>query len=256
MDEGYDALSEKERETLRLMVRGHDAKSMARELDLSVHTINDRLRAARRKLGVTSSREAARLVFEHEGAAPENLAGKGLGGVGDAETGDVEAGPRAASPKPRHYLVIGVILMSLVLATILLATQATAPEAQPTSSGPPAEAPPSPMSQSDAEVESAARDWLELVDRSDWQASFDAAGKQFRDPNTVETWTEASAQARVPLGDMISRKAISFQQVAAPPNGYQMVRFLSDFENKTGVIETVTLEREAGELKVVGYFIG
>ena len=35
-------LTEKEKETLRLIVRGHDAKSMAAEFDLSVHTINCR----------------------------------------------------------------------------------------------------------------------------------------------------------------------------------------------------------------------
>ena len=67
MTDGLAQLTEKEKETLRLMVRGHDAKSMARELSLSVHTINDRLRAARRKLGVTSSKEAARKLFAING---------------------------------------------------------------------------------------------------------------------------------------------------------------------------------------------
>ena len=82
MVEALDDLTDKEKETLRLIVRGHDAKSMASELDLSVHTINERLRVARRKLGVTSSREAARLLFESEGGTYENLAGKDLGTTG------------------------------------------------------------------------------------------------------------------------------------------------------------------------------
>ena len=56
MAEQLDTLTDKEKETLRLIVRGHDAKTAARELGLSVHTINERLRAARRKLDVTSSR--------------------------------------------------------------------------------------------------------------------------------------------------------------------------------------------------------
>ena len=60
-------LTEKEKQTLRLIVLGHDAKSMATALDLSVHTINERLRSARRKLETTSSREAARTLFESEG---------------------------------------------------------------------------------------------------------------------------------------------------------------------------------------------
>ncbi len=64
MDHGSWALSEKEKQTLRLIVRGHDAKSIARNLDLSIHTINERLRDARRKMAVSSSREAARMLLE------------------------------------------------------------------------------------------------------------------------------------------------------------------------------------------------
>src|SRR6218665_1750468 len=86
------ALSEKEKQTLRLIVRGHDAKSIARSLDLSVHTINERLRDARRKLAVSSSREAARLLLaaEGEGAAPgtPDL-------LGDSEIGADRAGAPA-----------------------------------------------------------------------------------------------------------------------------------------------------------------
>ena len=84
---GLAALTEREKQTLRLIVRGHDAKSVARTLDLSVHTINERLRDARRKVAVNSSREAARLLFEAEGgvvATPEI--------VGDTPIGDAPAG--------------------------------------------------------------------------------------------------------------------------------------------------------------------
>ena len=63
------ALTEKEKQTLRLIVCGHDAKSVARSLGLSVHTINERLRDARRKMAVSSSREAARLLLDAEGGA-------------------------------------------------------------------------------------------------------------------------------------------------------------------------------------------
>src|SRR5687767_10645165 len=67
VNEGLWALTEKEKQTLRLIVRGHDAKSVARNLGLSVHTINERLRDARRKMAASSSREAARLLLEAEG---------------------------------------------------------------------------------------------------------------------------------------------------------------------------------------------
>ena len=69
VESGSWALSEKEKQTLRLIVRGHDAKSIARDLGLSVHTINERLRDARRKMAVSSSREAARLLLEVEDRA-------------------------------------------------------------------------------------------------------------------------------------------------------------------------------------------
>src|SRR3546814_9901564 len=73
---GIQALTEKEKETLRLLVDGHDAKSMARHLGLSVHTINERLRDARRKMSASSSREAARQLREIEGRHLEILRDK------------------------------------------------------------------------------------------------------------------------------------------------------------------------------------
>jgi DNA-binding CsgD family transcriptional regulator len=52
-------LSEREKEALRLLLVGHDAKSIANLLGLSVHTVNDRLRDARRKMGATPCRNRA-----------------------------------------------------------------------------------------------------------------------------------------------------------------------------------------------------
>ena len=40
MADGYHALTEKEKQALRLLLDGHDAKSMANKLGLSIHTIN------------------------------------------------------------------------------------------------------------------------------------------------------------------------------------------------------------------------
>src|SRR3954454_4216969 len=89
MKEDLERLSDRERETLRLLGRGHEAKSIASALDLSVHTVNERLRATRRKLRVSSSREAARLLLAHEAGleAPENLGYEKIG-VAPAQAGD------------------------------------------------------------------------------------------------------------------------------------------------------------------------
>lgn len=65
---GKGQLSAKEIEVLALIAQGHDAKSAARRLAVSPHTIYERLRRAREKLGVSNSREAARLFFSQPGA--------------------------------------------------------------------------------------------------------------------------------------------------------------------------------------------
>src|SRR5438067_10390463 len=93
MNDGLQALSERERETLRLLLTGRDAKSIARHLDLSVHTVNERLRDARRKLYVSSSREAARLLFESEQGAPNSLMDKGFGVFGHASGVSTNSSP-------------------------------------------------------------------------------------------------------------------------------------------------------------------
>jgi len=59
-------LTAKECEALRLLTQGHDVKSAAAALDVSIHTLNERLREARRKTKTSSSRGAARLLADCE----------------------------------------------------------------------------------------------------------------------------------------------------------------------------------------------
>ncbi|RYF03144.1 MAG: hypothetical protein EOO77_31505, partial [Oxalobacteraceae bacterium] len=54
------SLSAGERDVLALFAEGHTAKSVASMTGLSVAAVNERLRAARRKTGIGSSRELAR----------------------------------------------------------------------------------------------------------------------------------------------------------------------------------------------------
>lgn len=101
MQDGIQTLSTREAEVLRLLLAGHDAKSVARTLGLSVHTINERLRDARRKLGVSSSREAARILAEVEQANPEYLVDKKI--VPASET-TINSGLNGVSVQPSHNL--------------------------------------------------------------------------------------------------------------------------------------------------------
>lgn len=251
MDAALYTLTEKEKDTLRLIVRGHDAKSAAIELDLSVHTINERLRSARRKLDVTSSREAARLLLESEApeiaSAPENLAYKQLGDASAPPPSDL---PPVTAQANRRAVWIGGIAMITALA-LALALAAPGPFGPLDQSAGQRSAE---VAAADAEREAAARQWLELVDKSDWEASYEAAGSMFQEPNTVASWKAASQQVRIPLGAVVSREAVSFQLVPSPED-YEVVQFRTDFANQKGVTESVTLKREDGVLKVVGYYL-
>lgn len=60
------ALTDKEREILRMLTAGHTVKTIAVQLGRSETSINERLRDARRKTGVGSSRELARLLDDQK----------------------------------------------------------------------------------------------------------------------------------------------------------------------------------------------
>lgn len=123
MTSGFQALTEKEKETLRLLVDGHDAKSMARHLGLSVHTVNERLRDARRKMAVSSSREAARKLRAIEQRDPEYRGDRLSGDAFAVADRDESAAPVDASRMVRRIgWVFGGIVMSLSLALFALAS--------------------------------------------------------------------------------------------------------------------------------------
>lgn len=255
MKVGFWALTEKEKQTLRLIVRGHDAKSIARSLGLSVHTINERLREARRKMAVSSNREAARLLLEAEGG--------GLGSpnpdlFGDAEIGEdtpslqMDQGTAPNSGVGRSYrhfwIIIGVLLMTLALGLLALTALphvASTPPPTPITSQ---EAP-------NAEVVDSARQWLTLVDQGRWDESYRATGTSFRKLNTAQVWADVSEKVRVPLGAVISRTFVSQENLPAPPAGYEVVKFRTRFANKAEAVETVSLDREDGVWRVVGVTI-
>ncbi|MEH6791766.1 helix-turn-helix transcriptional regulator [Parasphingorhabdus sp.] len=74
-----DDLNDNEKEVLRLLLAGHDAKTAAQELGVTPNVINERLRAARQKLQVTSSKAAARMLATHEGHEPKFFVPKDIG---------------------------------------------------------------------------------------------------------------------------------------------------------------------------------
>lgn len=257
MVEGYQALTEKEKQALRLIVRGYDAKSAARRLGISVHTVNERLRHARRKLEVSSSREAARMVFGEESAYPDFLADKQMG---DAPTAPGVTQHRAPNDglKARRglaWIIGGMLTMTIILAAMALYSMAQV--TNPAAAG--AQLAPEDPAASDLTAEAgpsqAALQWLALVDAGDWDESWNATGRTFRELNTSEKWAAVSEEARPPLGAVVSRVASSQEHLPAPPHGYELIKFRTSFANRADVTESVTLEREDGQWRVVGYII-
>jgi len=233
-------LTEKERQTLRMIVRGHDAKSIARSLELSVHTINERLRDARRKMAVASSREAARMLFEAEGATPEKLRDGPIGADPAATSVDPAAGP---APR-RSALITGVLLMTILLGLAALIAAPSATQA------------PASTEAVKTDVVQAAQSWLALLDQGKWEASYRGTGSAFQKLNSLKVWTDVSERVREPLGAVVSRTFFAQENLPAPPDGYEVVKFRTRFVNSGEVVETVTFEREAGAWRVVGVTVG
>ncbi len=248
MTERFDALTEKEKRTLRLMGRGHDAKSAAAALELSVHTINERLRAARRKLEVTSSREAARLMMEHE--RHQISVDKDFRGAASPTRSDGFSVPETLHAgewgKGRAIaLITGAVLMSIIAAAMLLTTpvmtdRAGSPRIEETAR--------------DTSLETAARKWLALVEAKDWEASYAATAASFRKANTLELWSDSAESVHGALGRIVSRQFVGADDVPSP-QGITIVKFRSDYTNRRNVIVTVSLVEEDGAWKVAGIYV-
>jgi DNA-binding CsgD family transcriptional regulator len=249
---GYQALTEKEKQTLRLLVDGYDAKSMARYLGLSVHTINERLRDARRKMSTSSSREAARMVRAVEEQGHELL--------GDNELGDA-ARPQAAQftlhPGQRSGTVpwAGWMIGGVVMTTAIAILAAVALASGGASDSGAAKEIPAAVDASQQRAEQAARQFLVLVDARNWQASYAATGDQFRKGNTLEGWSKAAQGAHGVLGPAVSRELLTADYSPAPPNGVWNIRFRSRFADGREVVESLAMAYENGSWRVVGLLL-
>jgi DNA-binding CsgD family transcriptional regulator len=267
MTTGLDTLTERERHTLRLILRGHDAKSAARELGLSVHTVNERLREARRKLGVTSSREAARRLLAQEGdgadatleTPPQNFADKPLG---DAPERPLQADIAVSVTRrsawfglpPRSALIlVGVTAMSLILAALFLPVSPLSVSGAPAVTKTAVGTEPEAGARSEAAAAARAADaFLALIDEGRWAESYAVTGVAFRRLNSLAVWTDVSERVRPPLGAVLTRDLAGNEYVPAPPEGYRLVKFRSTYANGTQQTESISLAWEDGAWKVTG----
>ena len=252
MATGIESLSEKERQALRLLVTGYDAKSMARHLGLSVHTINERLRDARRKLATSSSREAARLLREAEQHDPQMLGDKPIGAAPAANPVQPSGHPGVRTLRLSGWMIGGAVMsvaMAIFAAVALLDGGAGGAGA---AAGKEAVAAVDPAQQ---QAEQAARQFLALVDARDWQASYAATGTMFRKANTLEGWSKAAQGAHGTMGPALSRDLVTADYSPAPPNGVWTIRFRSRFAGGRQTVETVALALESDGWRVVGLML-
>ncbi|EQB31311.1 hypothetical protein M529_15450 [Sphingobium ummariense RL-3] len=65
-------MSEGEKQCLRLVAQGFNSKEIARQLHISEHTVDQRVRTSLRKFGVPTRKEAARLFATADQAKPQS----------------------------------------------------------------------------------------------------------------------------------------------------------------------------------------
>ncbi|MDB5914374.1 MAG: hypothetical protein JWP22_3049, partial [Ramlibacter sp.] len=127
----------------------------------------------------------------------------------------------------------------------------------------PAAAPAAPnniVSDPDAEKagQNAAHAWLLLLDRRDWGTAWDTSSGTFRQSVPLSLWLDNVPALRQPFGNFIERQpaeALYTRKLAGRPDGdYVTVHFLSKFDKKADVVETVTTVKEPdGRWRVAGY---
>ena len=114
-------LSDSERGVLRLLAEGHTAKSIANTSGSTPAAVNERLREARRKTGVGSSRELARLLKAQENRDEQ---------IGVAKASSLIATPPKHDAEPRRLnkVVIGMVaLLGIAAAATFMAAQPQTP---------------------------------------------------------------------------------------------------------------------------------
>ena len=102
--------------------------------------------------------------------------------------------------------------------------------------------------------------WLELVDASKYDESWEQSGSLVQQAVDKAAWQKQLAAARGPLGELASRKLKSTQYQTslpgAPDGEYVVILYDTSFDRKESAVETVTPMKEPdGVWRVSGYYI-
>ena len=137
---GFNRLTARQKQCLRLVASPATSKQIARELGISSHTVDEHIREALATLGVSDRMEAARLFLAHEGGrTPQTLSSQAAGveavradpPVSSTSETEAESGPPFPLPFPTRgrpdndldrtarLFWIGAVLIGLILAASL-----------------------------------------------------------------------------------------------------------------------------------------
>lgn len=278
VDDASDALSEKEREALRLLLAGHDAKSTANRLGVSHYAIHDRLRSARLKLGTTSSRQAALMLCQSEKATPDPMVHKPIGGVDllnvpeELTNADMKRPGSSWVQRRKSGLIIMSVSVLIVAATVAISGYGVAPwgnspaaSAQAVGTEAPIDGtaqasrgdrPPERTASTQARSDVAAREFLSLFDQGNAGASYAAAAPAFRNAHGIELW-ELAAVIRASEGGPQRRTLVDVEEDANPANpefqAMEILTFHTVMLNGKRTVERVVMVRIGEDWKVAAF---
>ncbi len=112
----------------------------------------------------------------------------------------------------------------------------------------------------DQDIVPQVQSWLELVDKGQYEQSWDEAGAYLKLMVKKEKWEQQISTVRKLFGDFVSRSLKAQQYLktlpGAPDGEYCVLSFDTVFSEKASAVETVTVVKdEFGHWRVVGYFV-
>jgi hypothetical protein len=156
-------------------------------------------------------------------------------------------------------LSLWLCVLTVTAQTPPTGTQTPPAETPPAQTPPPAQTAPAPAGEDQLEAATnLSQRWLALVDEGRYAESWSAAGKLFKANMQQDKWVQALTSGRQPLGKVVSRELAGREArteiQGAPAGSYILVAFATNFEQKSDMIETITLiQEEDGQWQVVGY---
>ncbi len=109
------------------------------------------------------------------------------------------------------------------------------------------------------EARQVAMKWLALIDRKQYQASWEQAATLFKQQVKATAWSQQLAAVREPLGTVTSRIMIDATYTTslpgAPDGEYVVLQFKTVFTNKKESVETITPMLDGNRWRVAGYYI-